>query len=80
MFAHHVVVTHNPQVAAEEFAATTGSRLDEIEHSPHVLIGPKEAIIETLIHRREAFGISYVVFDAENFDAVAPIVTQLAGR
>lgn len=80
VFAHHVVVSDDRQVAAEEFAASTGSRLEEIEQSPHVLIGPTEAIIETLLHRREAFGISYIVFDADDFDAVAPIVTQLAGR
>jgi len=80
VFAHHVAVTNTPRTAAEEFAANTGSSLDEVEHSPHVLIGSAEAIVETLLHRREAFGISYIVFDAEDLDSVAPIVTQLAGR
>jgi probable F420-dependent oxidoreductase len=78
--AFHVAVTDTPQVAAEEFAALTGSSLDEIEQSPHVLIGPTEAIVETLLHRREEYGISYIVFDAEDLAAVTPIVTQLADQ
>ena len=80
VFAHHVAMTNTPQVAIEEFAAETGSTLDEVEQSPHVLIGPPEAIVETLLHRRETLGISYIVFDAADLDAVTPVVAQLADQ
>lgn len=78
--AHHVDVTDEIDRSAHEFATSTQTSPDEVLQSPHVLIGPTPAIIETLLDRRERYGISYVVFDVEDLEDVEPIVGQLTGR
>jgi probable F420-dependent oxidoreductase len=80
VFAHHAAVTEDIERAQQEFAAQTNTTPDEIANSPHVLIGPASAIIETLLDRRERYGISYIVFDSADLDAVEPVVAQLAGQ
>ena len=47
--------------------------------SPFVLIGTEDQICETLIERRERWNLSYYVFNDDSIDAVAPIVSRLAG-
>jgi probable F420-dependent oxidoreductase len=50
-----------------------------VASSPAVLVGSVEQCVDTLIERRERFGISYVNLGSD-LDAVAPIVARLAGR
>lgn len=57
----------------EQWDATT----DQIHQSPHVLIGSVDRIVETLLERRERYGISYVVFLGGDLEAVEPIVAHL---
>jgi len=80
VFAHHVAVTEDADQATQELADRARTTTNEVAHSPHVLIGPTSAIVETLLDRRERHGISYIVFDAADLDAVAPIVNRLAGQ
>lgn len=80
VFAHHVDATEGVAQAREELAAQTGTTPEGIADSPHVLIGPSSAMVEALIGRRERHGISYVIFDSADLDAVEPVVAQLAGR
>ena len=47
--------------------------------SPYVLIGTEDQICDTLVERRERWGLSYYVFNDDSVDAVAPIVARLTG-
>jgi probable F420-dependent oxidoreductase len=80
VFAHHVDVTDDMDQKTQQFAAQTQTPLDAVIQSPHVIIGPTSAIVEMLLVRREKHGISYIIFDAADLDAIEPVVSQLAGQ
>jgi probable F420-dependent oxidoreductase len=46
--------------------------------SPYVLLGTLDEMAKTLEARRDRWGISYVVFNADSVDAAAPLVERLA--
>jgi probable F420-dependent oxidoreductase len=48
--------------------------------SPYVLLGTLDEMAATLEARRERWGISYFVFNADSVDAAAPLVARLAGK
>jgi hypothetical protein len=50
-----------------------------VASSPAVLVGSVQQCVDTLIERRERYGVSYVNLGSD-LDAVAPIVARLAGR
>jgi hypothetical protein len=54
--------------------------IDEILHSPYVLIGTVDELVEDLTRRRERWDISYYVVFEPYVDAFAPVVARLAGR
>lgn len=59
--------------------------VDAVLASPVALVGSVDRIVETLLARREQYGISYVVVrDQAGYgtiaDAFAPVVARLAGR
>ena len=43
------------------------------------LAGTVDGICETLVERRERWGVSNVVFGNDNFEMMAPVVARLAG-
>ena len=47
--------------------------------SPYVLLGTLDEMAAALEARRERWGISYIVFNADSVDAAAPLVERLAG-
>jgi probable F420-dependent oxidoreductase len=51
----------------------------DVLESPHALIGTKDQMAETLQARREQLGIAYYTIFAEDAEAFAPVVAQLAG-
>lgn len=51
---------------------------EELPHSPHYLVGDAEQMIETLLARRERWGISYVSLPATALEALAPVIARLA--
>jgi probable F420-dependent oxidoreductase len=53
---------------------------DELARSPHYLAGDTGRIVETLISRRERWGISYLVIGPKELDAMRPVIARLAGR
>jgi probable F420-dependent oxidoreductase len=53
---------------------------DELVHSPTALLGSVDAVVDTLVARREALGFSYPVIGASAMDAFAPVVARLAGK
>ena len=79
VMAHHLVVTDDVASVANQLATAGGTTPDQVLESPHVLVGPTDAIVETLQYRRERYGISYFVFAGDDLDAVEPVVSQLAG-
>jgi len=51
-----------------------------IDTTPFALIGSPAKIVEDLLARRERWGFSYVIVGADDIDAFAPVVAELAGR
>jgi probable F420-dependent oxidoreductase len=50
----------------------------EIANSPHYLIGDAEEMIDTLLARRERWGISYLALRPEQLAAMSPVLAALA--
>ena len=46
---------------------------------PVALIGTLDEMVEELQWRREEYGISYFSIEADCWEALAPVVTRLAG-
>ena len=71
--------TASNAVAPSTFAAVLEAHPGAVADSPAVLIGSLQQCVETLLERRERYGISAWHLGAD-IDAVAPIVARLAGR
>ncbi|GHO89661.1 TIGR03621 family F420-dependent LLM class oxidoreductase [Dictyobacter formicarum] len=56
------------------------SELGSVQESMHTLVGSIDQIVETLLERRERYGISYIQITANLLDAFTPIVSRLAGQ
>jgi probable F420-dependent oxidoreductase len=52
---------------------------EELPHSPHFLVGDTEEMVESLLARRERWGISYIALPAERLDACEAVIARLAG-
>jgi probable F420-dependent oxidoreductase len=84
-----VAITDDPWRAAQGFidrwdtvpGREMGSALsvDELLTSPMALIGSEDHIVETLLARRERFGITYLSVFPSAIEAFAPVVARLAG-
>lgn len=72
-------VTDTPRPSVEALSERWGLSPEDIEESPHVMIGSVESIIESLLERRERFGISYVVIRLVAMEEFAPVVARLRG-
>jgi hypothetical protein len=79
VMAHQVAVTSDSDGTVFDLAGRTGATPTQIASSPHMLVGSAEEITETLLDRRERYGISYVVFAARDLDAIQPVVARLVG-
>ncbi|MBW3613672.1 MAG: hypothetical protein KY392_07430, partial [Chloroflexi bacterium] len=53
---------------------------EELERSPHYLVGDAERIADTLLERRERWGLSYIVIGRGELDVMRPVIARLAGR
>ncbi len=51
---------------------------DELPLSPHYLVGDTGEMVETLLARRERWGISYLTVRAIDLDVLAPVIARLA--
>jgi probable F420-dependent oxidoreductase len=67
----------------EGFAAAMAPALDatpeDVLGSGAVIVGTQEQIVDTLVRRREEWGVTNVVVGSDFFEDFAPIVAQLAG-
>lgn len=72
-------ITDRPAEAAEQAAPGLGITPEEALRSVHVLLGSVESVCDTLVERRERWGISNVVVPWRFADQFAPVVARLAG-
>jgi len=77
--AHHVEVTPDIDEAVAKLAAESHTTQEQVRDSPHLLIGPVESLVDTLLDHRERYGISYIVFGGDDLEAISPVIEQLAG-
>ena len=64
---------------ATTMAPMFGLTPEEVLDVPAALIGTTDQMIETLQARRERWGLSYFVGQADSIDALAPVVAALTG-
>jgi probable F420-dependent oxidoreductase len=74
-----VQIVANRQEAVAGLAGALSVTPEQIDGSPIALIGTTGEITETLRHRREAFGLSYIVVHEAEMEAFAPVVAALSG-
>ncbi len=78
--AYFTFVMDDPTPVVNGMAQGFGISPDEMKRHPHGLFGSVQEIVDELVRRREAFGISYVTIGAQNMEAFAPVVTALNGQ
>ena len=76
----NVEVTPDRRGAAERIAADVSLTADDVLEAPLVLLGTVDEIAETLLERRERYGLSYIVVMDTVMEAFAPVVERLTGR
>jgi probable F420-dependent oxidoreductase len=72
-------VTDDPMVIAEAMAPNFGIEPAEALRVPLILVGTVDSMVEELERRREQWGFSYIGFDNDCWEAMAPVVARLAG-
>ncbi len=72
-------VTDDARGLAEAMAPGFGVSADEALSSGAVLAGTVDEVCDTLVARREEWGVSYVVFGDDQYEQFAPVVARLAG-
>ncbi len=60
-------------------ARARGIGEDELPRSPHYLVGETDEMVETLLARRERWGISYVALRPDYLAVMSPVIGRLAG-
>lgn len=73
-------ITDDSAGAAGVIAEMFGVSADEVLDVPAVLIGSIPELTERLQARRERWGFSYYVFQADAVDKMAPLVAELTGH
>lgn len=79
VMVHDLVATADADSAVETIAGRSGATKSQVLDSPHLLVGPTERMVDTLVERRERLGLSYVVFRGAHLVDASPVVKQLAG-
>jgi probable F420-dependent oxidoreductase len=72
-------ITDDAPGLAGSLAPGFGLTAEEALDSAIAMIGTVDEVCDKLVARREEWGVSYVVFGDENFEAFAPVVARLAG-
>jgi probable F420-dependent oxidoreductase len=73
------MITDDARGLAEAMAPGFGVTPDEALGSAVACVGTTDEVCDLLVQRREEWGVSYVVFGDDNFEAFAPVVARLAG-
>ena len=69
--------TNTDSISADPDAAWTSPEI--LIHSPYALVGDTDRMVETLVERRERWGLTYFTCWEEDVDVLAPVVARLAG-
>jgi probable F420-dependent oxidoreductase len=72
-------ITDDARGLAEALAPGFGVSPDDALGSGAVLAGSVDEVCDTLVRRREEWGVSYVVFGDDQYEQFAPVVARLAG-
>jgi probable F420-dependent oxidoreductase len=72
-------ITSDRRGLADALAPGFGISPEEALESGTVLVGTVDEVCDTLIARRERWGVSYVVLGDDTYEAFAPVVARLAG-
>ena len=72
-------ITDDAQGLAEAMAPAFGVEPAEALSSGAVLAGTVDEVCDTLLARREEWGVSYVVLGDDTYEEFAPVVARLAG-
>lgn len=72
-------VTDDPNGVADMVAPMFGVERDLVLESPSVVVGTVDGISDELHRRRERWGLSYTIFQADALESIAPVVARLAG-
>jgi probable F420-dependent oxidoreductase len=72
-------ITDDARGLAEAMAPGFGVPPAEALDSGAVLAGTVDEVCDTLVARREEWGVSYVVFGDDQYEQFAPVVARLAG-
>jgi probable F420-dependent oxidoreductase len=78
-----IALGHDPRKAAERYAVEQGwgaAAGELVLAMPSVVAGPADRVAEELQHRRERYGLSYLMVADGDIEAFAPVVERLAGR
>jgi probable F420-dependent oxidoreductase len=78
--ASFVAVTNDATKRGIAMAAVIGMDPADFFDHPHVLVGSTNSIVNTLIERRERYGISYVTVSSQAMQEFAPVVDALSGQ
>jgi probable F420-dependent oxidoreductase len=74
------VVTEDPMAVAEKLAPAFGLPPEVVLAAPYFQLGPLAKIEENLLELRDRWDISYIAFQGDATQAVAPIVAKLSGK
>ena len=72
-------ITDDPRALAEALAPAFDITPEDALTSGSVLAGSVDEVCDTLVARREEWGVSYVVFGDDQYEDFAPVVARLAG-
>jgi probable F420-dependent oxidoreductase len=72
-------ITDDPRALAEALAPAFDITPEDALASGSVLAGSVDEVCDTLVARREEWGVSYVVFGDDQYEQFAPVVARLAG-
>jgi hypothetical protein len=72
-------VTDDPMPVAEKLAPAFGLPPEVILSAPYFQIGSVEQIADNMQELRDRWGITYIAFQQDATEAVAPVVSRLAG-
>jgi probable F420-dependent oxidoreductase len=78
--AYFIAIGDSGIAQRDAIASRFGVSGETLAAHPHGLFGTTEQICDTLIERRERFGISYVTVAQRHLDEFAPVVAALSGR
>lgn len=73
------VVTDDPMPVAEKLAPAFGLPPEVILSAPYFQIGSVDKIVDNMQELRDRWGITYIAFQQDATEAVAPVVARLAG-